>query len=81
MSQVPHEIIAQSRNSYVDADVHLLTMEELGKQLEEEWGSISAYFDNVIQNLQKEARDKFKGWVSLSSMENTDVAYKKVEIA
>lgn len=79
MLQVPHEIIAQSRNSYVDADIHLSTMEELGKQLEEESGSISAYFDNVIQSLQKEARDKFKGWVSLSSTENTDVAYKKVQ--
>ncbi|XP_077340246.1 stAR-related lipid transfer protein 13 isoform X4 [Lithobates pipiens] len=76
--EVPHEIIAQSRNSYVDADIHLSTMEELGKQLEEEAGSISAYFDNIIQSLQKEARDKFKGWVSLSSTENTDVAYKKV---
>lgn len=75
MLQVPHEIIAQSRNSYVDADIHLSTME----QLEEESGSISAYFDNIIQSLQKEARDKFKGWVSLSSTENTDVAYKKVQ--
>ncbi|KAM5182032.1 stAR-related lipid transfer protein 13 isoform 2-T2 [Mantella aurantiaca] len=76
--EVPHEIIAQSRNSYVDADVHLPSMEDLGKQLEEESGSISSYFDNVIQSLQKEARDKFKGWVSLSSTENTDLAYKKV---
>ncbi|XP_072260353.1 stAR-related lipid transfer protein 13 isoform X2 [Pyxicephalus adspersus] len=76
--EVPHEIIAQSRNSYVDADVHLPNMEELRKQLEEESGSIAAYFDNVIQNLQKEARDKFKGWISLSSTENTDMAYKKV---
>ncbi|KAM9319476.1 stAR-related lipid transfer protein 13 [Gastrophryne carolinensis] len=76
--EVPHEIIAQSRNSYLDADVHFPTMDELAKQLEEESGSVSAYFDNVIQNLQKEAREKFKGWVSLSSTDHTDVAYKKL---
>ncbi|XP_063807860.1 stAR-related lipid transfer protein 13 isoform X2 [Pseudophryne corroboree] len=76
--EVPHEIIAQSRNSYVEADIHLPTVEELRKQMEEEAGSICTYFDNVIQGLQKEARDKFKGWVSLSSPESTDLAYKKV---
>ncbi|XP_075055083.1 stAR-related lipid transfer protein 13 isoform X2 [Mixophyes fleayi] len=76
--EVPHEIIAQSRNSYVEADIHLPTVEELGKQLEEEAGNVCTYFDNIIQGLQKEARDKFKGWVSLSSPDSTDLAYKKV---
>ncbi|XP_068123157.1 stAR-related lipid transfer protein 13 isoform X2 [Hyperolius riggenbachi] len=76
--EVSHEVISQSRNSYLDADIHLPTMEELGKQLEEESGSVSTHFDNTIQSLQKEAKDKFKGWVSLSSSENTDVAYRKV---
>lgn len=53
-------------------------MEELVKQMEDEAGSVCTYFDTVIQNLQKESKDKFKGWVSLSSTENTDLAYKKV---
>ncbi|KAG8452817.1 hypothetical protein GDO86_004563 [Hymenochirus boettgeri] len=75
--EIPHEVIAQSRNSYMDAGVHLLTMDELGKQLEEEGGSYSTYFDSVIQALQKEAKEKFKGWISISSIENTDLAYKK----
>eukprot|EP00079_Xenopus_tropicalis_P021342 XP_012812634.1 PREDICTED: stAR-related lipid transfer protein 13 isoform X1 [Xenopus tropicalis] len=76
--EIPHDVIAQSRNSYVEADVHVLTMEELGKQLEEEGGSVSTYFESTIQGLQKEAKEKFKGWMSLSSAENTDLAYKKV---
>ncbi|XP_069826012.1 stAR-related lipid transfer protein 13 isoform X2 [Dendropsophus ebraccatus] len=76
--EIPEEIIAQSRNSYAEADIHVPAMEELVKQMEEEAGSVSTYFDNVIQNLQKESKDKFKGWVSLSSTENTELTYKKV---
>ncbi|XP_056417878.1 stAR-related lipid transfer protein 13 isoform X2 [Hyla sarda] len=76
--EIPEEIIAQSRNSYAEVDIHAPTMEELVKQMEEEAESVCKYFDNVIQNLQKESKDKFKGWVSLSSTENTDLTYKKV---
>ncbi|XP_073439297.1 stAR-related lipid transfer protein 13 isoform X1 [Dendrobates tinctorius] len=76
--EIPEEIIAQSRNSYSEADIHAPTMEELVKQMEEEAGSVCTYFDTVIQNLQKESKEKFKGWVSFSSTENADLAYKKV---
>ncbi|XP_063285478.1 stAR-related lipid transfer protein 13 isoform X1 [Pelobates fuscus] len=76
--EVPQEVIAQSRNSYIEADNHILTLEEIGKQLEEDGGNYSTYFENVIQALQKEAKEKFKGWISISSPENTDLAYKKV---
>ncbi|KAM4794874.1 stAR-related lipid transfer protein 13 [Rhinophrynus dorsalis] len=76
--EIPREVIAQSRNSYIEADVHIPSMEELWKQLEEDGGNYSTHFENVIQGLQKEAKEKFKGWISLSSMENTDLAYRKV---
>ncbi|XP_053312337.1 stAR-related lipid transfer protein 13 isoform X2 [Spea bombifrons] len=76
--EVPHEIISQSRNSYAEADVHIMTMEKIGEQMEKDGGNFSTYFENIIQGLLKEAKDKFKGWVSLSSTENTDLAYKKV---
>ncbi|XP_066438976.1 stAR-related lipid transfer protein 13 isoform X2 [Eleutherodactylus coqui] len=76
--EIPEEIVAQSRNSYVEADIHVATMDELIKQMEDDAGSVTTYFDTVIQNLQKESKDKFKGWVSLSSTENADLAYKKV---
>ncbi|KAL8190914.1 UNVERIFIED_CONTAM: StAR- lipid transfer protein 13 [Gekko kuhli] len=76
--EIPHDMIAQSRNSYVDAEVHSPTLEELGKQMDEEGGNYQAYLENIMQNLCKEAKEKFKGWVTCSSIENTDLSYKKV---
>ncbi|XP_069738542.1 stAR-related lipid transfer protein 13 isoform X1 [Phaenicophaeus curvirostris] len=76
--EVPHEMITQSRNSYVDAEVHSPTLEELGKQMDEEGGNYQMYLESLMQNLQKEAKEKFKGWVTCSNIENTELAYKKV---
>ncbi|XP_009905353.1 stAR-related lipid transfer protein 13 isoform X1 [Dryobates pubescens] len=76
--EVPHEMVTQSRNSYVDAEVHSPTLDELGKQMDEEGGNYQMYLESLMQNLQKEAKEKFKGWVTCSSMENTELAYKKV---
>nr|XP_033803965.1 stAR-related lipid transfer protein 13 isoform X3 [Geotrypetes seraphini] len=76
--EVPHELIAQSRNSYVEAEIRLLTLEELGKQLDEDNGTYQMYLEYLILSLQKEAKEKFKGWVSCSSIDNTELTYKKV---
>ncbi|XP_043360330.1 stAR-related lipid transfer protein 13 isoform X5 [Dermochelys coriacea] len=76
--EVPHEMATQSRNSYVEAEVHCPTVEELGKQMDEEGGNYQMYLESLMQNLQKEAKEKFKGWVTCSSIENTELAYKKV---
>ncbi|XP_028655141.1 stAR-related lipid transfer protein 13 isoform X2 [Erpetoichthys calabaricus] len=77
--EIPHEMVTQSRNSYVEADIHALTMEELGKQLEEEGrGTYQSYLENLIQAVFKETREKNKAWVSCSSANNTEIAYKKV---
>ncbi|XP_048350162.1 stAR-related lipid transfer protein 13 isoform X3 [Sphaerodactylus townsendi] len=76
--EIPHDMVAQSRNSYVDAEVHSPTLEELGKQMEDEGGNYQIYLESVMQNLCKEAKEKFKGWVACSSIENTDLSYKKV---
>lgn len=78
LKQVPHEMATQSRNSYVEAEVHCPTVEELGKQMDEEGGNYQMYLESLMQNLQKEAKEKFKGWVTCSSIENTELAYKKV---
>ncbi|EMP30050.1 StAR-related lipid transfer protein 13, partial [Chelonia mydas] len=75
--EVPHEMATQSRNSYVEAEVHCPTVEELGKQMDEEGGNYQMYLESLMQNLQKEAKEKFKGWVTCSSIENTELAYKK----
>ncbi|XP_065450361.1 stAR-related lipid transfer protein 13 isoform X4 [Chrysemys picta bellii] len=76
--EVPHEMATQSRNSYVEAEVHCPTVEELGKQMDEEGGNYQMYLESLMQNLQKDAKEKFKGWITCSSIENTDLAYKKV---
>uniref|UniRef100_A0A2K5P4N1 StAR-related lipid transfer protein 13 n=1 Tax=Cercocebus atys TaxID=9531 RepID=A0A2K5P4N1_CERAT len=76
--EVPHELVAQSRNSYVEAELHVPTLEDLGTQLEESGATSHTYLNHLIQGLQKEAKEKFKGWVTCSSTDNTDLAFKKV---
>ncbi|XP_048388389.1 stAR-related lipid transfer protein 13-like isoform X2 [Stegostoma tigrinum] len=76
--QIPQDMMMQSRNSYIEADAHPLTLEELGKQLEDEGANYQTYLENLIQNLQKEAREKFKNWVACPCPDNTELAYKKV---
>ncbi|XP_005387762.2 PREDICTED: stAR-related lipid transfer protein 13 isoform X2 [Chinchilla lanigera] len=76
--EVPHEMVAQSRSSYVEAEIHVPTLEDLGMQLEESGGTFHTYLEHLVQGLQKEAKEKFKGWVTCSSPDNTDLAFKKV---
>ncbi|CAI5773076.1 stAR-related lipid transfer protein 13 isoform X2 [Podarcis lilfordi] len=76
--EIPHDMVTQSRNSYVEAEVHAPTLVELGKQMDEEGGNYRTYLESLIQSLCKEAKEKFKGWVTCSSTENTDLCYKKV---
>ncbi|XP_007889463.1 stAR-related lipid transfer protein 13 isoform X1 [Callorhinchus milii] len=76
--QIPQDMMSQSRNSYIEADAQPLTLDELGKQLEEEGANYQTYLENLIQNLQKETKEKFKGWVSCPCPDNTELAYKKV---
>ncbi|XP_023387374.1 stAR-related lipid transfer protein 13 [Pteropus vampyrus] len=76
--QVPLEMLAQSRNSYAEAEVHAPTLEDLGTQLEESGATFHTYLEHLIHGLQKEAKEKFKGWVTCSSTDNTDLAFKKV---
>uniref|UniRef100_A0A3P8ZL03 StAR-related lipid transfer protein 13 n=1 Tax=Esox lucius TaxID=8010 RepID=A0A3P8ZL03_ESOLU len=37
--EIPHEMVTQSRNSYIEADLHAPTLEELSRQQEEEDGA------------------------------------------
>ncbi|XP_036155053.1 stAR-related lipid transfer protein 13 isoform X2 [Myotis myotis] len=76
--EVPHEMVAQFHNSYVEAEIHTPTLEDLGTQVEESGATFHTYLDQLIQGLQKEAKEKFKGWVMCSSTDNTDLAFKKV---
>ncbi|XP_030632143.1 stAR-related lipid transfer protein 13 isoform X3 [Chanos chanos] len=76
--EIPHEMVSQSRNSYVEADLHAPTIEELCKTLEEDDGTCHTHMELLLQGLLKEARDKAKGWVSCPSADNTELSYKKV---
>lgn len=76
--QIPHEMVTQSRNSYVEADLHAPTIGELCKQLEDDDGTYPTHMDGRLQNLLKEAREKSKYWISCSSSDNTELYYKKV---
>ncbi|KAM9733424.1 stAR-related lipid transfer protein 13 isoform 1-T1 [Menidia menidia] len=76
--EIPHEMVTQSRNSYVEADLHAPTIDELCKQLEDDDGTYQTHMEGKLQNLLKEAREKSKYWVSCSSTDNTELYYKKV---
>ncbi|KAI5129643.1 Star-Related Lipid Transfer Protein 13 [Manis pentadactyla] len=76
--EVPHELVAQSHNSYLEADIHAPSLEDLGTRLEEGGATFHTYLEHLAQGLQKEAREKFKAWVTCSSTDNTELAFKKV---
>uniref|UniRef100_A0A8C0DUD8 StAR-related lipid transfer protein 13 n=1 Tax=Balaenoptera musculus TaxID=9771 RepID=A0A8C0DUD8_BALMU len=76
--EVPLEMVAQSHSSHMEAEVHPPTLEDLGAQMEESGATFHTYLEHLIQGLQKEAKEKFKGWVTCSNTDNTDLAFKKV---
>ncbi|XP_015861273.1 stAR-related lipid transfer protein 13 isoform X3 [Peromyscus maniculatus bairdii] len=76
--EVPHEMVVQSRSSYLEAEIRVPSLEDLGTQLAESGATFHTYLEHLVQGLQKEAREKFKGWVTCSSLDNTDLAFKKV---
>ncbi|XP_056141517.1 stAR-related lipid transfer protein 13-like isoform X2 [Lampris incognitus] len=87
--QIPEEMVTQSRNSYMEAELLAPPLDELGKaheeegemgeeEDEEEEGSYHTHLEGLFQNLLKEAKDKSKGWVSRSAVDHTELASKKV---
>uniref|UniRef100_A0A8C6WKE6 StAR-related lipid transfer protein 13 n=1 Tax=Neogobius melanostomus TaxID=47308 RepID=A0A8C6WKE6_9GOBI len=76
--EIPHEMVTQSRNSYVEADMHAPTVEELCRQLEDDDGTYHRHMENRLQGFLREAREKSKHWVTCSSADNTELHYKKV---
>uniref|UniRef100_A0A671X7T3 StAR related lipid transfer domain containing 13a n=1 Tax=Sparus aurata TaxID=8175 RepID=A0A671X7T3_SPAAU len=86
--QIPEEMVTQSRNSYMEAELMVPPLDELCKAHEEEVeddeveddeeGSYHAHLERLVQSLLEEARDKSKGWVSRSATDHTELAFKKV---
>ncbi|ELW48363.1 StAR-related lipid transfer protein 13 [Tupaia chinensis] len=78
--EVPHEMVTQSPNSYVEAEIHAPTLEDLGTQLEDSGATFHTYLEHLVQGLQKEAKEKFKGWVTERHLWDEDfVQWKVVE--
>lgn len=76
--QIPHDMMLQSRNSYVSADPHPLSLEELNQQLKGEGRDFQLYVEDSVQSLLRESAEKFKGWLSVAGPQNTELACKKV---
>lgn len=55
-----------------------LQEEEEEEDMEEEESSYLSQVERLTQNLLKETRDKTKGWVSRQSLDNTELAFRKV---
>ncbi len=63
--QIPHEMVTQSRNSYVEAELQAPTIEELCKRQHQEEeredeGSWPAFMEARLQGLLKESRERPK---------------------
>ncbi len=78
--QIPHETMHQSRNSYVAADAQPLPLHGLGVNALGEPVDYRAYLEDNIQCLLREASERSKGWHHAHGPDNTELAYKKVEI-
>ncbi|XP_051877762.1 stAR-related lipid transfer protein 13-like isoform X2 [Pristis pectinata] len=76
--QIPHDIMVQSRNSYIAADAHPLPMEGFRRHAGGMVKDYVAHMEDIIQALLKEAGEKFKGWTNTVGPVNTELSYKKV---
>nr|AAI33139.1 Si:ch211-124k10.2 protein [Danio rerio] len=76
--QIPHEMMLQSRNSYVAADAQPLPLHGLGVNALGEPVDYRAYLEDNVQCLLREASERSKGWHHAHGPDNTELAYKKV---
>uniref|UniRef100_A0A8C1YUR5 StAR-related lipid transfer (START) domain containing 13a n=1 Tax=Cyprinus carpio TaxID=7962 RepID=A0A8C1YUR5_CYPCA len=84
--EIPQEMVSQSRNSYIEAELLAPSLDELCKKQpqqdeeeeDEEESTCSSYLESLIQDLMKETKDKTKGWVTRSNIDNTEISFKKV---
>ncbi|NXE31193.1 RHG07 protein, partial [Ptilorrhoa leucosticta] len=76
--QIPEEM-SRGRNSYTEQDLRPLSLEELrGSSSNTEPSDYHCYLQDCVDDLLKEMKEKFKGWVSCSTSEQAELAYKKV---
>ncbi|XP_061659324.1 stAR-related lipid transfer protein 13-like isoform X2 [Syngnathoides biaculeatus] len=92
--QVPEEMVSQSRNSYMDAELVAPLLDNLGKARRDDMdedeeeededdeeidvSSHHAHVEKLIQDLLKETKDKSKAWICRPTGEHMELASKKV---
>ncbi|XP_048400594.2 stAR-related lipid transfer protein 8 isoform X1 [Stegostoma tigrinum] len=76
--QIPHDIMVQSRNSYIAVDAHPLPMEGFRGHHEGRDKDYMICMEDIIQDLLRDAGEKFKGWTNIQGPVNTELSYKKV---
>ncbi|XP_063169809.1 stAR-related lipid transfer protein 8 [Candoia aspera] len=78
--QIPQDMIRQLCNSYLLADAQPLSLPKLMRQnLQGEVQDFHIDLEANIQGLLKESSERFKGWISTSGPQNTELSCKKVE--
>ncbi|XP_072285877.1 stAR-related lipid transfer protein 8 isoform X2 [Pyxicephalus adspersus] len=76
--QVPHDMMLQSRNSYIAADTQPLSLEDFCVESAGESRDFSSILDSSIQNLLQESAERFKGWTAMPGPEHTELSCRKV---
>ncbi|XP_077984954.1 rho GTPase-activating protein 7-like isoform X2 [Glandiceps talaboti] len=75
---IPEDTMMKCHFSYMELG-EPVPLNKLGSNNnDDETDGYKTHLEGCIQGILKEARDKFKGWVSCPSVEGTDLAYKKV---
>ncbi|KAM9329234.1 rho GTPase-activating protein 7 [Gastrophryne carolinensis] len=75
--QIPEEM-NKCRNSYMEQDLRPVNLDDLVSGNDEGQCDYQTFLQEGFDSLLKEAKDKFKGWVSCSTSEQADLAFKKV---
>lgn len=76
---IPTTMMSKCRFSYIEQGDPVPLEEFNRRSSEDDQLAYHNFVDTAIQGLLKESRDKFKGWVSVSSVPtDVDLSYKKV---
>ncbi|KAJ8351326.1 hypothetical protein SKAU_G00228020 [Synaphobranchus kaupii] len=72
--QIPHDMMLQSRSSYLAADTHPLPLHGLGINLKGEPVDYRAFLEDSVQCLLRETVEKSRGWHGATAPDNTELA-------
>ncbi|KAJ7356191.1 Dynein light chain Tctex-type [Desmophyllum pertusum] len=76
---IPEDTVKNSRFSYIEKG-EPVSLDQLGKSKSSPQSGYQTYIESCIAGLLKEAKDKFKGWVSQPWYDGSvEISYKKVK--